>query len=242
MSKPANAYRARFGYRKTVFPVIHARRGDEVRKNVLIAKNAGADGVFLIAHGDMYDRELLDLAEDIRVNLVVWTGVNCLSLIPFHAIRQSAGRVNGLWVDNAGVTPDEESGGQREWQALQAIPHPPIYFGGVAFKYQQPVMKRDLPALTKKARECMDVITTSGPGTGQAADIERVRIMHEAAEGHPIALASGITPENVADYLPYVSAFLVATGISRDFHNLDPEKTRRLIAVVHDHPWVEKGW
>ena len=42
-----------------------------------------------------------------------------------------------------------------------------LYFGGVAFKYQRPV--DDLAEATTKASRFIDVVTTSGAGTGHAA-------------------------------------------------------------------------
>ena len=65
--------------------------------------------------------------------------------------------------------------------------------------------------------------------------------MHEALEGAPLAIASGITPENVGDFLPYASAFLVATGISRNFHDLDPRRVARLVGVVRAHDGASRG-
>jgi predicted TIM-barrel enzyme len=78
----------------------------------------------------------------------------------------------------------------------------------------------------------MDVVTTSGPGTGQAARPEKVRAMKEAIGSHPLALASGVTPENVTDYLAWVDCFLVATGISYTFEELDPGRVADLVEVV----------
>jgi predicted TIM-barrel enzyme len=79
----------------------------------------------------------------------------------------------------------------------------------------------------------MDVNCTSGPGTGQQADPEKVATMR-AAVGHgaAIALASGVTADNVHHYLPYVNAYLVGTGIEHAFGVLDPGKTAALQAAI----------
>ena len=74
----------------------------------------------------------------------------------------------------------------------------------------------------------MDVICTSGPATGLAADIEKIQRLYSARGEKTLALASGITPENVSEYLPCADHFLVATGISRSFYMLDPEKVKLL--------------
>jgi predicted TIM-barrel enzyme len=78
----------------------------------------------------------------------------------------------------------------------------------------------------------MDVVTTSGPGTGHAAEVEKIRRMKQALADAPLAIASGIAPENVGHYLPYADAFLVATGISRSFTELDATRVRLLVECV----------
>jgi len=50
-----------------------------------------------------------------------------------------------------------------------------------------------------------------------------------------MALASGVDPENVHNFLPYINAILVATGVSMDFHNIDPDKLTALVKVVDAH-------
>ena len=52
----------------------------------------------------------------------------------------------------------------------------------------------------------------------------------------PLALASGITPENANLYAPLVDIFLVATGINfdGDFHNIDPARLNALLEVTRN--------
>jgi predicted TIM-barrel enzyme len=107
-----------------------------------------------------------------------------------------------------------------------------MYFGGVAFKYQRHV--EAVGHAARIASRYMDVVTTSGPGTGRAAEVEKIFTMKEALGDFTLAIASGITPENVTAYLPYADCFLVATGISHDFNNLDPARTKTLVDTVRD--------
>ena len=79
----------------------------------------------------------------------------------------------------------------------------------------------------------MEVVCTSGRRTGVAADVPKVRIMREAIPDVPLALASGVTPENVDGFLPYVEAYLVATGIEERFGVLDPARTKALADKIH---------
>jgi len=121
-----------------------------------------------------------------------------------------------------------ESQMRHGWQGL--------YFGGVAFKYQRSV--DDLQMAASTARDYMSVVTTSGPGTGAAARVEKIRTMKLGLRDYPLAIASGITPDNVGDYLPYSDCYLVATGISRSFEDLDPLLTRRLVEIVRVYDGV----
>jgi predicted TIM-barrel enzyme len=74
--------------------------------------------------------------------------------------------------------------------------------------------------------------TTSGHSTGVAADPSHVEAMRKLLEpGDPLAIASGITPENAELFLPFVSHVLVSTGVSSSFHEFDPAKLRALVAV-----------
>ena len=102
-----------------------------------------------------------------------------------------------------------------------------LYFGGVAFKYQREV--RDLEAACRIAREHVDVVTTSGSGTGHVPPVEKISRMKRALGDWPLAIASGITPENVKDYLPVADCFLVSTGIGKSFTELEPAKVLSLV-------------
>ncbi len=142
-----------------------------------------------------------------------------------------------MWSDNAYIMESEEY--QRFaspiWTLIRDAGWKGTYFGGVAFKGQRKVRPEHLGQAAQKATAFMDVVTTSGPGTGVAADIDKVRVMKEALGSFPLALASGVTPDNVGDYLPYVDCFLVATGISDDFEHLNPVLTRRLVDRVRTY-------
>lgn len=224
-----------FPGRRTVLPVVHVDSLEQARLNAKVARKAGADGVFLINHG-MRDEQLLGIHAEVRLDHPGWwVGVNCLGLPPETAFSMISGAVDGLWVDDAGV--DERLADQPYAVSVDAVRRAKaprcLYFGGTAFKYRRPVA--DLETACKAAARHMDVVTTSGPGTGHAADLEKIRRMKAALGDFPLAIASGITPENVVEYLPYVDSLLVATGISRSFTELDPAKVRDLVETVQQY-------
>ena len=109
-----------------------------------------------------------------------------------------------------------------------------LYFGGVAFKYQRPV--DDLAQAAMIAADYMDVVTTSGPGTGHAASLEKISCLKQALGDQPLAIASGITPENVGDYLDRADCFLVATGVSKLWEELDSDGLTALVQNVRRLP------
>jgi protein-tyrosine-phosphatase len=82
----------------------------------------------------------------------------------------------------------------------------------------------------------MDVVTTSGPGTGEAADRAKIAALRSGAPDAPLAIASGITPENVRRYADLADCFLVASGISESFAELDPGRTAALVERVRSNP------
>jgi predicted TIM-barrel enzyme len=92
----------------------------------------------------------------------------------------------------------------------------------------------DLSLAAQIATHYMDVVTTSGPATGEPAEVEKIKTMKKSIGDFPLAIASGITPENVSDCLPYADIFLVATGISKNFFDLDSDKVHRLSRSIHN--------
>jgi predicted TIM-barrel enzyme len=65
--------------------------------------------------------------------------------------------------------------------------------------------------------------------------VEKIRTIREAIPSDkPLAIASGITPENVRDFLPYIDYVLVATGVSKNYHELDRDKLQRLVAACKE--------
>ena len=225
---------------KKLLPVIHIESPEQTLRNTSIAKEAGCEGVFLIDHmGDhVY---LMDTYIVVRQQFPdMWVGINDLgrrNQDVFYDL-QDWSSVNGLWIDNLGVDEDDES--QEDLIAMLgvldskwSIMDGGLVFGGVAFKYQKPV--RDVAKAARIAKDYCDVVTTSGEGTGSAPTLEKIRTMKEAIGDKPLAIASGISVENVGQFLEFTDYFLVATGISKTFNELDPEKTKQLLDLIKSH-------
>ena len=109
-----------------------------------------------------------------------------------------------------------------DWQGL--------FFGGVAFKYQRHVDHLEQAALL--STQYVDVVTTSGPGTARAANVSKIQTIKKTLGPFPLAIASGITPANVHNYLDISDCFLVASGISQSWTELDPKLVETLVSQI----------
>lgn len=208
--------------------VVHHRDRETSFAQAQLAADAGADGVFLIAHSGG-DAELPWLgAELVRAFPTLRVGVNLLSVDPLDAFALAvAARLHAVWWDHLEVS---SSGltltGQRLADLVRASPDIEA-FASVAFKYQAP--DPDPPAAARIARTAGMIPTTSGPATGVAPKPAKIQDMSREAGGQ-LAIASGITPENAAGYLPWCSHLLVATGVSSDTHHFHRPSVDALIA------------
>lgn len=227
-----------------VFPVIHVLDNEQAERNIAIAVEAGCPGVFLINH-DFAREQFLPIIRHARASFPdYWIGVNFLAVtgkVAFPILAQlgdSGVRVDAYWADDARVDESQNERNQPEAAEIAEIKRQcgwnGMYFGGTAFKKQREVSPEDYSKSATIATRYMDVVTTSGIATGHSADLGKIQTFRDACGQTPVALASGITPDNVAEYLPLVDAVLVATGINLtdDFYNIDPNKLANLMALA----------
>jgi len=227
-----------------VTPVIHVLDLAQAMRNIAVAIRAGAAGVFLINH-DFPNEHLVAILRDLRARWPgLWLGVNFLAVtgrdaFPVLGRLQAEGcPVDAYWADDARI--DEREAGQGAAAEIARIRADSgwtgLYFGGVAFKKQRPVDPSQHRRAAGIARPFMDVVTTSGIATGHAAEDGKIADFRLGLGDAPLALASGVTPDNAARYGRDVDCFLVATGINRDgdFYNIDPARLENLLAVTRD--------
>lgn len=225
---------------KKLFPVIHCEDPYEQQgishalKNTEIALKNGADGIFLIGHRINY-MDLAYIYRSVRNEFHdTWIGINFLDLFSsdhrkVEAVASACTGINALWIDslpNRRLTFDSN---------IQV-------FGGVAFKYIDPNPEdENLLNQCKSAIAYVDVATTSGDKTGSPPSLQKLKTIHRYLEGKtPLALASGVTEDNVLEMKPYIDYFFVASSISRkdtlcgvygDY--LIPQKVQTLADKIH---------
>ena len=221
-----------------ILPVIHVISHNQTASNIDKLIDAGISGCFLINHDFDVDK-FLPIIRSIRTRYPdFWIGLNFLAVtgrdaFPVLATLAKQGcRIDAYWADDARI--DEREDQQIEANEIQNIRQQTgwngLYFGGTAFKKQREVNPADYKKSAQIAGDFMDVVTTSGIATGNAAEISKIATFRSALPDTPIALASGITPANATDYA-MVDCFMVATGINitDDFYNIEPARLQSLI-------------
>ncbi len=218
-------YRNIFPKGHQLFVVIHVMDKEQVLRNTRIAVEEGADGIFLIDHHEFHAtprllKESFEVARGAYPDLRI--GLNFLGMRVNQAYHYGPDGTFAIWSDNSRseLSPDGIDRIKQTWRKYHAGDSLyPLYFGGVAFKYQEE--EKDPAEAAKTARLFLDVITTSGARTGTPPTVEKIRLMRDAIGDHPLAIASGVTPGNISLFLPYIDCVLVATGISKSDTELD---------------------
>ncbi|MEJ6389309.1 BtpA/SgcQ family protein [Gymnodinialimonas ulvae] len=225
-----------------VTPVIHVIDANQALRNLDVIDAAGCPGAFLINHDFPVDPFLPILKEVRAARPDLWLGVNFLDQpgnIAFPILGQLARegcRIDAYWADDARI--DERKDRQATADEIEQIRKDSgwtgVYLGGVAFKKQRPVAEDQYARSARLSVPYLDVVCTSGIATGHEADLSKIETFREAIGDAPLALASGITPENAASYRGLVNCFLVATGINYpgDFYNIDRDRLDALLAVT----------
>lgn len=241
-----------FGKGPIFLAVIHVLDEEQAVRNAKIANESGCHGIWLICHkvmGISSNDLLIKAYKAVRDEFpLYWIGVNVLSFIHrptevFGWVEENCKGCNGIWLDNAFafsvpvMERIKESRDESGWNGL--------YFGGVAFKYQDPVhplqdaddippiAQQALKRICKQANEFIDVITTSGLKTGKLPSFSKISCMHSIS--CPLAISGcGL---DVKLYKDIGDIFFCATDISKEctehgyidkcnssFCELDPKK------------------
>jgi predicted TIM-barrel enzyme len=210
-----------------ILPVIHHLSNELTVKNAELAFKYGCDGVFVISHtGD--DEEVVDVANLLkRLFPDKFIGINLLRTSFQMAVRNALNfNLDAVWTDFPGVSGEgiDVTTASMDRGNVQC-------FASVAFKYQ--------PHEPNPGKACTNVKslnmipTTSGPGTGEPPSRDKIQLMRNAlGVGYPLAIASGITPENIHEFKDLATHILIATGISSDFHTFSEEKLKALMEKV----------
>ena len=196
-----------------IIPVIHMLNEEQVFTNVDTCIASGIEKIFIINHA-VSTQDLLSCAFKVRDKYDIWTGVNMLGTEGRHAI-QIDWNLDGIWCDET-----------LKFEDVYPSCYEGMVFSGLAFKYQpQPL---DLKKACEEIKPVCNVATTSGVGTGQAANIAQIHRIRAYLGDFPMAIASGISAENVKYYKDIADYLLVASSITDSNELIIADKLKEL--------------
>lgn len=77
----------------------------------------------------------------------------------------------------------------------------------------------------------VDGVIVTGPRTGESPDLRELRRVKKTAHG-PVVIGSGMTPENIASYLPVADGFIVGSTLREEgdfLGRLDPARLEKFV-------------
>jgi membrane complex biogenesis BtpA family protein len=109
-----------------------------------------------------------------------------------------------------------------------------LVFTDCLTKHAEPLapMQMEWVALDTWERGGVDALVISGKATGYATDLGDVIAARKGAPGAPLLIGSGVTAENVLDFMPVVDGVLVGTSLKTDGRVENPVDGARVRAVV----------
>lgn len=210
---------------KRIIPVIHVINIDQVKQNIDVCLENDINHVFLINHNMTYS-QLLEIAIIVRYTYPkLWIGLNMLDAEPSFGLSEmiiESININALWFDQTlslNDVIDKKFTGE--------------IFSGLNFKYQKQVYGEDLIDTINIIKQTSSVACTSGKGTGKEAYIHKIKLLKELLGDFPLALASGVSKDNIQTYLPYVDNFLVASSITNKEELIEKHLLKELIETFN---------
>jgi len=195
-----------------LIPVIHMVSAEQVMANAEICVQCGIKKVFIINHVVDVD-ELIQCAYRVKIkNSPLWVGINMLGLTAEEAITTPLNGLDGIWCDSS--LPTDKAYLKKEFRGM--------FFGGLAFKYQ--TQPKDLQLACEESKIVTDVATTSGSGTGKAPTTVKIKTIREYLGDHPMAIASGVSVDNIESYKGLADYLLVASSITDNNEMIIKEK------------------
>gem|GEM_PF-3273879 len=111
-----------------------------------------------------------------------------------------------------------------------------MHVAGVQMEHTKPLTRLTLPEAIHAVLGSVDGINIAGPKTGIAAEVERVKKAHRAANGYPLGLVSNVSVDNIEPVLPYIDYVIVENSIKEEDNDLriSREKVWELRSLIDE--------
>lgn len=210
--------------RKVVLPIIIAESFDIARDKTQIAKDAGADGIFLQKVGPADFAEVNGWAGELRKNSDLFIGIYHPETQPTATFLQNNLQSSGILVDDLGIRESVALVAKDTYEysiipkqadetkiAKEKNGYTGLLFVGINLRHQPLVV--NLGIIAKEAPKYADVIVSSNKDPD---DIVRIRAL--VGPRFPIAVLD-VHFRNINDYLKPVDCFIVKNQniVIRDF-------------------------
>ena len=159
-------------------------------------------------------------AADIPLGVQILAGANCEALAVAQACGASFVRVEGFvfaHVADEGLMEDADAGRLLRYRKHIGADHIAV-IADVKKKHSSHAITADIDlAEAARATEFFgaDAIVVTGIATGQPAEPEEVQTAKNAVSV-PVAIGSGLAPDNLERYWPHTDAFIVGSYIKCD--------------------------
>lgn len=226
-----------------LIPVVHYKSSIQAVEQSNLAIDAGADGVMLIDHDyDNPSEHILNAYSSVRASLPdAGIGVNLLcastGLVSFtniteYIIRKKINAPDYVWVDDAKPRALDLAAFRKQGKVATMQ-----YLGGVSFKYTNEYTDdpEDSANQARTMQPLVDIVTTSGRGTGHSAPVDKIRAMKSAIT-KPLALASGVDASNIRRYRKCVDLALVSSSVETfpGSGEFSLSALRKLVELAHE--------
>jgi len=145
-------------------------------------------------------------------------------------------------VADEGLMPEADAGRLLRYRREIGAEHIRV-FADVKKKHSSHAMTADVD-LAETARAAAffgaDGVIVTGTATGQAASLADVREA-SAAVSLPVAIGSGLTPDNLGQYWDYADVFIVGSFIKRDGQWHQPPDPDRVAAMIRAGKRIRDG-
>lgn len=223
-------------------------------KDALSYAQGGADAVFIENFGDVPFTKANVAPETVAAMAAAGRAVRAAIELPigFNVLRNDAHAALALCAacDGAFIRVNVHTGAMLTDQGLiegnayktlrlrrQLCPHA-LIFADVHVKHAVPLGDWKIGRSARDAveRGLADALIVSGSGTGQAtqrADVEAIRAACLEAR---VLLGSGVSANNIGEYLPLADGFIVGTSLKRNGkvgNPVDAGRVRKLAKAIH---------